>query len=97
MRAGELPRPSQTTDIVSATFVVAEPLVHRSEGLRVINSSGGMSVLFHPPSISPPAGGMKGIPSFIISRLWKFLLGWLREGQRGHFCQYKPQWRLTAE
>src|SRR3990172_694201 len=66
MRAGEPCRPSQTTDVVLAGFVVAEPLVKSLKRLRVIDSRHRMSDICHPPSISPGAGGMKGIPSLAI-------------------------------
>jgi hypothetical protein len=64
MRAKEPQRPSQTTNVVLAGVVVAEPLVRGLERERVINSSNRVSSRFGPSSVQRGSGSVKGIPIF---------------------------------
>jgi len=66
MTANEPVRPTQAANIVAATVVTTEPIVHFFKRSRVINAGTRLGV-FHAGKISAVFTGVKGIPIFADS------------------------------
>src|SRR5690348_18496597 len=62
MRADESVRPAQTSDILAASSVAAEPLVNFLKGPWVINPRDKVTGVLHPPRLPSGPTGVKRIP-----------------------------------
>ena len=62
VRAGEAIRPTESPDILPASRVAAEPLVHLLERPWVINPTDRMLCAVHPLTLPSPRRSVKGIP-----------------------------------